>query len=146
MLARTNNPFGSLFRLHDELNRAFEDRNGFGLDPTRASAWAPAVNVFEDAETLTFKLDLPEVKKEDVHVRVDKGVLTIEGSRSLEREDKKTGYHRIERSFGKFARAFSLPDTVSSENVNAELKDGVLRIVLGKRKEAQPKHIEVKVS
>lgn len=136
-------PFLDLFRLPSELGRMFDD-SPRRLDATRGTAWVPPVDVHEDQERLLFKVDLPEVRREDLTVRVDGGVLTIEGSRKLEHaEGKQNGYHRVERSYGAFARSFALPDSVSTEDVNAELKDGVLRVSLAKKREAKPRTIAI---
>ena len=145
MLTR-NDPFTTLSRIQSDLARAFDDGFfGRSLDAPRG-AWAPAVDVYEDEARILFKFEVPEVRKEDLSVRVDRGVLTVEGTRKLEHDEKKAGYHRVERAFGKFARSFALPDSVAGENVDAELKDGVLRVSLAKRREAQARTIDVKIS
>ena len=146
MLTR-NDPFTALSRLQNDLARAFDDGVvGRPLDAARAASWLPSVDVFEDDTRLLFKFEVPEVKREDLNVRVDKGVLTVEGHRHLENEEKKQGYHRVERSYGRFARSFALPDTAAGETVEAELKDGVLRVSVGKKREALPRTIDVKIS
>ena len=141
MLTVRHHPLEEFFRM-PTLDRYFDTAGA--LDAARASAWVPAVDVYEDAEKLVFKVELPEVKKEDVSVRVADGVLTMEGTRQLENEEKRQGYHRVERSYGKFARSFALPESVGTDHVGAELKDGVLRVTLPKRKEALPRAIEIK--
>jgi len=108
--------------------------------------WTPAVDVFEDVEGVTFKFDLPEVEAKDVDVRLEDGTLTVRGVRKLEREDKRDGYHRIERAHGVFARSFTLPATLEADKATAEQKNGVLRIFVPKRAEAKPKSISVKVN
>src|ERR1043166_8943270 len=130
-------PFHALQRFQDTLARAFEGGNAASLDATRGTSWAPAVDVYEDPERLVFRFDVPGVLKEDLNVRFENQVLTVEGSRQLAFENKKNNYHRVERTFGKFARSFSLPSTVAGDNVQAELKDGVLSLTLPKRPEAQ---------
>jgi len=134
------NPGRDFARLQDEVNRLFDTRN------TETFGWAPAVDVFEDAEGVTFKFDLPEVDGKDVDVRLEDGTLTIRGERKLEREDKREAYHRIERAYGTFARSFTLPPTLDAGKVTAEHKNGVLRIFVPKRAEAKPKSINVKVN
>ncbi|MGB9601732.1 MAG: Hsp20/alpha crystallin family protein, partial [Limisphaerales bacterium] len=89
--------------------------------------------------------ELPEVKKDDVKVTVENGVLTISGERKFEKEEKGVRYHRIERSYGYFARSFSLPEDADAEKVSAEFKDGVLKVHVAKSEKARPKQIEVKV-
>ena len=139
------NPARDFARLQDEVNRLFEGslaitRNG------ESYGWTPAVDVFEDVEGVTFKFDLPEVDAKDVDVRLEDGVLTVRGQRKLEREDKREGYHRIERSHGVFARSFTLPATLEADKATAEQKNGVLRVFVPKRAEAKPKSISVKVN
>lgn len=141
MLSRLD-PFTDLFRVQSQLNRLFDDSR---IDSSRGTAWLPSVDVHEDAERLLFTVDLPGVRKEDVSVRVDGGVLTIEGSRNLELEEKRKGYHRVERAHGKFSRSFALPDSVNTDSVEAELKEGVLSIVLPKKEDEKPRTIEIKV-
>ncbi len=122
-------------------------RNFFGegsLDASRGTSWVPAVDVYEDKERFTFKFDMPEVRKEDVSVRVENNILTVEGSRKLEFETKKENYHRVERTHGRFARSFSLPSTLETEKIDAEMKNGVLRVTLNKKPEAQPRTITIR--
>ena len=97
-----------------------------------------------DGEYL-IKAELPEVKKEDVKVTLEDGVLTIQGQRRQEKEEKTTKYHRIERSYGTFVRSFSLPDQVNESGVKAEFKDGMLNLHIPKSEKAKPRAIEVKV-
>jgi len=128
----------------------------FGLMPPRLpngdkesmtiTEWAPSVDIIEDEKEWLVKADLPEVKKEDVKVTVENGVLTLTGQRKLEKEEKDKKYHRIERSYGTFLRSFALPDAADGSKVNAEFKDGVLKVHLPKNENAKPKAVEVKVS
>jgi HSP20 family protein len=131
--------------MQDEVNRLFENSLGFTRN-TESFGWTPAVDVFEDTEGVTFKFDLPEVDGKDVEVRLEDGTLTIRGERKLEREDRREGYHRIERAYGTFARSFTLPPTLDPNKVTAEHKNGLLRIFVPKRAEAKPKSINVKVN
>jgi len=128
----------------------------FGLTPARTeiggkelmtiTEWSPSVDIIEDEGEWLVKADLPEVKKEDVKVTVENGVLTITGERKFEKEEKDKKYHRIERSYGNFLRSFTLPDGADGSKVNAEFKDGVLKVHLPKGEKAKPKAVEVKVS
>ena len=108
--------------------------------------WAPLVDITEDDTEYLIKAELPEVKKDDVKVAVDNGVLAISGERKLEKEEKDKKYHRVERSYGSFVRTFIVPDDADAEKVNAEFKDGVLKVHLPKSEKAKPKQIEVKVA
>ena len=137
------NPARDFARLQDEVNRLFE---GSLSRNSESYGWTPAVDVFEDVEGVTFKFDLPEVDAKDVDVRFEDGVLTVRGQRKLEREDKREGYHRIERSYGVFARSFTLPATLEADKATAEQKNGVLRIFVPRLAEAKPKSISVKVN
>ena len=132
-------------RLQDEVNRLFDTSLGLNQS-TESYGWTPSVDVFEDTEGVTFKFDLPEVEAQDVDVRLEDGTLTVRGERKLEREDRREGYHRIERPYGMFARSFTLPATLEADKASAEQKNGVLRIFVPKRAEAKPKSITVKVN
>jgi HSP20 family protein len=107
--------------------------------------WAPSVDIVETVEEFSIKAELPAIKREDVKVSVDGGVLRIEGERKREKEEKGKKYHRVERSYGSFLRTFTLPDNVDETNVRAEFKDGVLNVRLPKSEKAKPKSIDVKV-
>ncbi len=141
--------FDPFRQLQERVNRFF----GEGYDPGRTSAgenwslntWAPACDIYETENEITVKAELPEVKKEDVCVSVENNVLTIRGERNISEETKREDYHRLERSYGEFTRSFTLPNFVDSNRINAEFKDGMLRVTLPKREEAKPKQIEVKV-
>ena len=128
----------------------------FGMSPPRMpngdkesmtiTEWTPSVDIIEDEKEWLVKADLPEVSKEDVKVTVENGVLTLTGERKLEKEEKDKKYHRIERSYGIFLRSFTLPDATDGTKVNAEFKDGVLKVHLPKTEKAKPKAVEVKVT
>ena len=127
----------------------------FGLAPQRpvngkedmtVAQWLPLVDITEDDKQYLIKAELPEVKREDVKVTVENGVLTISGERKFEKEEKDKKYHRIERSYGNFLRSFALPDGADGSKVNAEFKDGVLKVHLPKSEKAKPKAVEVKLS
>ena len=107
--------------------------------------WMPPVDIAEDDKEYTIKVELPGVNKEDVRVSVEGGVLSISGERKAEKEEKNKKYHRIERTYGSFARSFTLPEGAASDRVAAEFKDGVLRVHLPKDEKAKPKSIDVKI-
>jgi HSP20 family protein len=117
-----------------------------GQELMTITEWTPSVDIIEDEKEWLVKADLPEVKKEDVKVTVENGVLTITGERKFEKEEKDKKYHRIERSYGNFLRSFTLPDGADGSKVAAEFKDGVLKVHLPKSEKATPKAIEVKTS
>jgi HSP20 family protein len=107
--------------------------------------WSPLVDISEDEKEYVIKAELPEVRKEDVKVTAEKGILTIMGERKFEKEDNGKRYHRVERAYGSFGRTFSLPDDASPTKVSAEFKDGMLTVHLTKDEKAKPQHVEVKV-
>jgi len=141
-------PFRELEDMSDRLNRMFgrpAARPESGKEAMTVADWIPAVDISEtDAEYL-IKAELPEVKKEDVKVTVQHGVLTIHGERKHEKEEKGKRYHRVERSYGSFTRSFTLPDEVDETKVRAEFKDGMLHLHLPKSEKAKPKAIDVKL-
>jgi HSP20 family protein len=108
--------------------------------------WTPIVDIQETDKEYLIKAELPEVKKEDVKVSVKDGVLTLEGERHQEKEEKNKKFHRIERSYGKFVRAFTMPEDVDEKKLLAEFKDGMLSVHLAKSDVVKPKTIEVKVA
>jgi HSP20 family protein len=146
-------PFVELAEATERLSRVFNrPRNGGfsrqlpnGDESLVVAEWAPACDVRETTNEYLIKADLPDLKKEDVKVSVNEGVLAIEGERQSEKEEKGTKLHRVERSYGKFLRAFTLPPEVEATKVNAEFKNGVLNVHLPKTLKAAPKAIEVKV-
>ena len=139
-------PWSELFDLQSSINQLFDQSYGQPSQPTAAlNTWTPAVDVYEDENAFLIKVDLPEINKEDVKVNLNENVLSLTGERRFEHEDKRDGYHRVERSYGQFYRSFTLPPNVNVEAINAEFRDGVLRLTLPKREEAKPKQIEVKI-
>jgi len=108
--------------------------------------WTPSVDISETEGEYQIKAEIPDVKKEDVKVTLEDGVLTIQGERKHEKEEKGKKYHRIERSYGSFVRTFSLPDVIDEDKVRAEFKEGVLNLSLPKSEKAKPKAIDVKVA
>ncbi len=121
------------------------------IDPNReekiaSTDWIPAVDITEDEKEFLIKTDLPEMKKEDVHVTFADGVLTITGERKSEKEEKNRKFHRIEREHGRFLRSFTLPETADATRIAAEFKEGVLLLRLPKNEKAKPKVVEVKIN
>ena len=133
--------------------RKFQEGFFEGFDPFRAfggenwslATWAPACDIYENNNEIVVKVELPEVKMEDVRVSIENNILMIYGERKFSEETKKENYHRVERNYGEFTRSFMLPGFVDMNKVNAEFKDGILRVMLAKREEARPKQVEVKV-
>ena len=139
-------PFRDLFRLQDQLFKTFGEAYGPRDESAGLTgAWTPAVDVFEDNDSITLKVELPEVDAKDVDIQVEGNQLTVRGERKLEKAEERDGYHRIERTYGAFSRSFTMPTTVDAEHISAESRDGVLRIVLPKRAETKPRQIKVQV-
>ncbi len=141
------NPLTELSDVHNRLSSFFGRPNFRNEgDSTLAFAdWAPLVDVTEDEKEFLIKAELPEVKKEDVKVLIENGVLRISGERHMEKEEKGKKYHRIERAYGSFERSFSLPENSKPEAMTADYKDGMLTLRVPKSKEDSPKSIEVKI-
>ncbi len=141
-------PLKDMVALQERMNRLFEDslvRSRAGEEDMALGAWAPAVDIYEDAEKIVLRADIPGVLPDQVSVKIEDSTLTISGDRRFERDVKKENYHRVERQYGAFNRSFSLPGTVDTENVRAEHRDGVLELTLPKREESRPKQIKVQV-
>ncbi|MGI5861630.1 MAG: Hsp20/alpha crystallin family protein [Myxococcales bacterium] len=139
-----------LSRLHDELNRMFDDRMfrlrlSYPTEEDLGAGFYPPVDIYEDAEGVTITAEVPGIEPKDVDLRIENNVLTLRGERKLEREDKRDNYRRIERAYGIFSRSFTLPPTVDSDKVKAEAKNGLLVIHLPKREETKPRTIKVNV-
>jgi HSP20 family protein len=111
--------------------------------PQAGGGWSPLVDVYEDSQGITLKVEMPEVPANDVEIQIEGNALTLRGERKLEHEDNQDGYRRIERFYGSFARSFTLPTSVDFGDVSAECRDGVLRIFLPKKAEAKPRQIKV---
>ena len=142
-------PVKEMEELHNRLSNLFgrtPARLGEGKEESITVAeWAPLVDITEDDKEYIIKTELPEVKKEEVKVSVENGLLTIVGERKFEKEENKK-YHRVERAYGRFMRSFVLPESVDPDKVNAEFRDGVLKVHLAKSEQTKPKQIEVKVA
>lgn len=139
-------PFRELEDIQDRVLRAL--RLGQPLEGQQSlvvADWSPSVDISEDEKEYLIKAELPEVKKEDVKVSVENGVVSIRGERKFEKEEKNKKFHRVERSYGSFQRSFSLPDDADPAKVTAEYKDGLLQVRLCKNEAKQPRQVEVKV-
>ena len=141
-------PFRELEGIQARLNRMFGDRpfRDFENEGITFAEWAPAVDIQETEKEYLVKADLPEIKKDDVKVEFEDGVLTVEGERKLEKEEKGKKFHKIERGYGKFVRRFALPSGVDGDKVSADFKDGVLNVHLPKAPNGKAKAITVKVA
>jgi HSP20 family protein len=126
--------------------RVFSDTVNRLLSDTQVRPWTPAVDIYETENELVLKADLPDMKMEDIDIRLENGTLALKGERKFENEEKTKGFHRVERSYGNFARFFSLPDTVETDKVRAEYRNGVLTVTLPKKEVAKPRQVKVQVN
>jgi HSP20 family protein len=138
-------PFRGVSTLQDQINRLFNETFDHSSEEGNLTAWAPAVDIHETEQEVVVKADLPGVKPEDLDVRVENNLLTIRGERKFEKRVSEQNYLRVERSYGSFSRSFSLANTVNTEAIKADYKDGVLTLSIPKREEAKPKQIKVQV-
>jgi len=141
-------PFQDLVSLQERMNRLFEQT----LDHSRgeregmvAGAWAPAVDIYETPDSIVLQAELPGLSKEDIDIQVRDSVLILKGERRSEKEVKEGNYLRVERAYGGFQRAFTLPAAVQADKIRAVFKDGVLDVNIPKAEEAKPKQIKIDV-
>lgn len=146
-------PFGEFNSIQDRFNQLLGQPRGFFRNlspsmeqPLEFASFAPPVDIYEDDHNVTIQAELPGIEEKDLNITLENNVLTISGERKLENEENKDNFHRIERSYGRFTRSFTLPSTLDTENVNAEFNNGVLKIVLNKVEAAKPKQIKVGVN
>lgn len=145
-------PFKEMEREMEELTERFNrilsrwpSRQASEREPMTVAQWAPVVDISETDSEYLIEAELPEVDKNNVKVTLQDGVLTIQGERKSQREEKGRKYHRVERSFGGFLRSFTLPEDADESKVKAEFKDGILRVRIPKTEKAQSKAVEVKI-
>ena len=136
-------PFREAVALQNRVNSLFRDLNEG--DGAAAARFVPAVDIYEDTRKVVLKLEVPGVEEKDLDIRVENHTLTVKGERKFEAEEKEQNFHRIERRYGSFFRAFTLPSTVDTESVQASYNAGVLKLELAKKAEAQPKRIKINV-
>jgi HSP20 family protein len=137
-------PFREVVALQNRMNSLFRDMSE-GDSPLTTASFVPAVDIYEDNSKVVLKLEVPGLEEKDLDVRVENNTLTVKGERKFEKEEKEENFHRIERHYGSFYRAFTLPSTVDTEHINANYHNGVLKLELSKKPEAQPKQIKVNV-
>lgn len=140
-------PFREMAVLQDRMHRLFGDVYGRREDDlTSRGTWVPAVDIYEDGkEALVLKAELPDMRREDIHLAVENNTLTLSGERPPEAGVSQERYHRMERATGAFSRSFSLPPTVDAARISAEYKQGLLSVRLPMREEARPRTINVTV-
>jgi len=138
-------PFRDVVALQNRMNSLFQDfgRGQSDSELVSTAAFVPPVDIYEDEHKIVLKLEVPGLKQEDLDIQLENNTLTVRGERKFEKEEKEENFHRIERRYGSFYRAFTVPNTVNTENVKASYDNGVLRVELEKRPEAKPKQIKV---
>ena len=157
-------PFGLMRRMAEDMDRIFEDfgfagpsfamspllspalqRSAGGMTSPQAHPWTPALETFRRGDTLVVRADLPGLRKEDVEVEIDDGVLTISGERTEEKVENRDDYYRTERRYGRFHRALALPEGVTGESCDATFKDGVLEVTLPMPKKSERKARQIAI-
>jgi HSP20 family protein len=140
-------PFREVVTLQNRLNSLFQEynRGDNAADPVSTASFVPPVDIYEDEHKIVLKLEVPGMKQEDLDIQIENNNLTVRGERKFEKEEKEENFHRIERRYGSFYRAFTIPNTVDPESVKASYDAGVLTVQLEKREEAKPKQIKVQV-
>lgn len=138
-------PLNDVALLQHKLNSIFNDfaRPAGESEGLAAGSFVPPVDVYEDAQKVVLKLEVPGIKQDDLDIRIENQTLTIKGERKFEAEQKEENFHRIERRYGTFVRSFTLPQTVDTEAVNASYDAGVLTVSLAKKAEAKPKQVKI---
>ena len=126
-----------------QLNRLFSDFFGRTSQDQNLTPWAPAVDILEGEHELVVKADLPDIQPEELDIRVENNILTIRGERKFENEERKENFVRVERSYGRFQRSFTLGVPIKTEVVAASYKDGILEVHLPKSEETKPRKIGV---
>lgn len=139
-------PFQELRGIQDRMNQLFRGTyTGYDEDNLTSGAWAPVVDIYETQDAIEMTFEIPGVNQKDIKVNIENSLLTVSGERRLEHDDRREGYHRVERSYGAFSRSFTVPSTIDPNRINAEFNSGLLRLTLAKRPESQPRAIEVKI-
>ncbi len=142
-------PVREISTIQNEMNRLF---NSFFDTPTAPGGngtglrrWVPAMDLVETTDDFVLKADLPGLREEDVSIEVEDNVLTISGERKSEHEERKEGYYRVERAFGRFSRSLTLPEGVNPEAVTANFEHGVLEIHVPKPEAKKPRKVAISV-
>ncbi len=140
-------PLKDFVTFQDRMNQFLSDTlHNFDAENGRLTQdWVPAVDIYEDAEAIHLKAELPGMEMKEIEVKVENNTLEIRGEKKIEQEEKKENHHRIERVFGRFSRSFRLPNTVAQDKIKAKYDRGLLTIILPKREETKPKNITVQV-
>jgi len=141
-------PFRDMEGFFDRYNRLLSDRELIGLDDESLRtnlSWRPRADISESKKEYLIKAELPEVERDDIHIEIENGMLTISGERQMEKEEETEKQHRIESFYGKFSRSFSLPSDVDEAKISAKTKSGVLKVHLPKTTPTVVKPVEISV-
>ncbi len=138
-------PFREMEDVFDRYNKALSWPRLGASEIMTGGDWAPRVDIAETEKEFIIKAEVPEVKKDEVKISVDNGILSIRGERKQEKEEKGKKFHRVERYYGSFTRSFTLPDNVDETKIEASFKDGMLNIQIPKNEKSKPKAIDVKI-
>jgi HSP20 family protein len=139
-------PFRDLSLLQERMNRVFEDaavRGWKNDEPSTTTSWSPAVDIYETDSEIMVQAELPGVDRKDIALQLENNVLTLKGDRRFEKETNQDNYHRIERSYGGFSRAFTIPTIVDEDKIRADYRDGILRVALPKKEQVKAKQIKI---
>jgi HSP20 family protein len=136
-------PYRELNALQSRMSRLLDVQ--YGQESLTTGAFVPPVDIYEDEHSIQLKMEVPGVDEKDLDIKVENNTLTVTGERKFEKEEKEENFHRVERRYGSFTRSFTLPTTVSTEDIKADYAQGVLKITLAKRTEAKPKQIKVNI-
>src|ERR1700678_939355 len=133
--------------LQNRMNSLFQDfsRNNGENELVPAAGFVPPVDIYEDEHKLVLKLEIPGIRQEDLDVRMENTTLSVKGERSFQSEGKEENFHRVERRYGSFYRAFTVPNTINPESIKADYDAGVLRVELEKKAESKPRQIKVNI-
>jgi HSP20 family protein len=139
--------YRDVLALQNRMNSLFQDfsRSGNGESELATAGFVPPVDIFEDENKLVLKIEIPGIRQEDIDVRLENNTLTVKGERSFQSEGKEENFHRVERRYGSFYRAFTLPNTIDQNSIKADYEAGVLKIELHKRAETKPRQVKINV-
>ena len=140
-------PYRTLNALQEQFSRFFDEPAlRFPGNESSLTTWSPAVDIYETEQELVVRADMPDLAEKDIDVRVENNMLTIRGERKFEKNISEDNFLRMERSYGSFSRSFSLPNTVNTDQIKADYRNGVLTVTLPKREESKPKQVKVSIS
>ena len=138
-------PIQDVLSLENEMTRLFQDLTSRAQESESTSVWAPRVDIEEDKESYLLKAELPGIKLEDIKITINENQLVIRGEKRREVESSDKTYHRVERVYGSFERAFTLTKVVDSNKIEALYRDGILSVRVPKAEEAKAREIQIKV-